>query len=131
MIRMVRASRVRLADHPEHGVAVAVRDLHIDQDDLERRLLELLGRLAAVVRQADAEPTLAEQVPEVAAEVAVVVDDQDQRLAERLVDQPEELGEVDRLGKHLPGPGGERLLGGGGAGIGGDQERDRRRRAAS
>ncbi len=51
------------------------------------RVLELLGRLAAVVRQADAEAALAEQVPEVGAEVAVVVDDQDQRLVERLVDR--------------------------------------------
>ena len=88
--------------------------------------LSVLGRLAAVVRDPDAEPTLAEQVPEVGAEVAVVVDDQDQRLAERLVDQPEERGEVDRLGNDLPGPGGERLIRGGGARIGGDQQRDRR-----
>ena len=35
--------------------------------------------------QADSEAALAEKVPEVGAEVAVVVDDQDQRLVERLV----------------------------------------------
>ena len=74
----------------------------------------------------NAEPTLAEQVPEVGAEVAVVIDDQDQRLAECLVDQREEHGEVDRLGDDLPGPGRERLIRGGGARVGGDQQRDGR-----
>ena len=86
------------------AAAVAVGYLHVDQDDLECRLLERLGRLAAVVRQADAEAALAEQVPEVCAQVAVVVDDQDQRLAERLVDQPEQRGEVDRLGERPSRP---------------------------
>src|SRR5262249_6138431 len=47
--------RVRRADHLEHRAAVAVGDPHVDQHDLEHGVLELVGRLAAVVRQADAE----------------------------------------------------------------------------
>ena len=97
-------------------------DPHVDQDDLERRLLELFGRLVEVVRQADAEAPLAEQVPKVGAQVAVVIDDQDQRLIERLVHPMEQLGEVDGLGDDLPGPGGECLLGDRGAGVGCDQK---------
>ena len=118
--------RVGLADQPEDGVAVAVGDLHVDQHDLERRLLELLGRLAG--RRAPGSTRKPRSRS------------RSQRLAQRSWSssttrtsgwpsasstKAQELAEVDRLGDDLPGAGGERLLGGRRAGVGGDQQRHR------
>ena len=79
---------------------------------------QLLGRRPLVVGQADAVAALAQQIPEVGAQVGVVVDDQHQRLANGFVDQAQQLGQIDRLGQDLPGAGVQRLLGGAAAGVG-------------
>ena len=73
---------------------------------------------------ADPESVQAEDVAETGAEVGVVVHDQDQRPADRLVDQAHQLREVDRLGEDLPGARGDGLIGRVAAGVGGDQEGD-------
>ena len=65
-------------------------------------------RLAAaglVVGQADPVAALAQQVPQARAQVGIVIHHQDQRLAQGLVDQAQQLREIDRLGQDLPGAG--------------------------
>ena len=81
--------------------------------------------LTTIMGQADAVVALAEEVPKVSAQVAVVVDNQDERLVEGFVHKLQETGELDGLRDDLPGPGGECLFGGGRAGVGRYQERDR------
>jgi hypothetical protein len=55
--------------------------------------------------KAHADASLAEQIPQVVAQVAVVVHNQHQRLFKGLVDQAQKRGKVDWLRDNLPGTG--------------------------
>lgn len=91
----------------EHLAAVAPRQLHVDQHDREGLFGQKACGLGLVVGDGHAVAAVTQQVPEIRTQVGIVIDHQHQRLAQCLIDQAQQMGEIDRLGQHLPCSGGQ------------------------
>ena len=116
--------RVKLPDQAEDVAPVAAGQLHVDEDDPEGCVPELLGQPARVMGERHAVAPVAEDLPQVLAQLAVIVHDEDPRLALRPVDQVEQPRQLDRLREHVPDPGPQGLLRRGAAGVGRDEDGD-------
>ena len=96
---------IGLSHQPEHLAAVAIGKPHVDQDNLERGILEMLDNGLFVLGDADPIAALMQQVLQGQTEVGVIIDHQDQRSGQGLIHQGQQLGKVDRLGKDVTHPG--------------------------